>query len=125
MRIAVGAGKANLANDGHDTRALQHYLGHKNIQHTVRYTELSPDRFRDFWRDYVDGLRHLHTAAHLKGVSLKGSIAILCCRCRHCPQTQFRGKGDPLGRGKSENRLFTPAMPPGWLAKNGFWGGLV
>jgi len=38
-----------LANDGHDTRALQHYLGHKNIQHTVRYTELSPDRFRDFW----------------------------------------------------------------------------
>jgi integrase len=22
-----------LANDGHDTRALQHYLGHKNIQH--------------------------------------------------------------------------------------------
>jgi site-specific recombinase XerD len=40
-----------LANDGHDTRALQHYLGHKNIQHTVRYTELSPDRFRDFWRN--------------------------------------------------------------------------
>jgi type 1 fimbriae regulatory protein FimB/type 1 fimbriae regulatory protein FimE len=40
-----------LANDGHDTRALQHYLGHKNIQHTLRYTELSPDRFRDFWRD--------------------------------------------------------------------------
>ena len=39
-----------LANDGHDTRALQAYLGHKNIQHTVRYTELSPHRFRDFWR---------------------------------------------------------------------------
>jgi integrase len=39
-----------LANAGHDTRALQAYLGHKNIQHTVRYTELSPDRFRDFWR---------------------------------------------------------------------------
>jgi type 1 fimbriae regulatory protein FimB/type 1 fimbriae regulatory protein FimE len=39
-----------LANDGHDTRALQHYLGHKNIQYTVRYTEMSPDRFRDFWR---------------------------------------------------------------------------
>jgi type 1 fimbriae regulatory protein FimB/type 1 fimbriae regulatory protein FimE len=35
---------------GHDTRALQAYLGHKNIQHTVRYTELSPDRFKDFWR---------------------------------------------------------------------------
>jgi len=40
-----------LANDGHDTRAIQHYLGHKNIQHTVRYTELAPERFRDFWDD--------------------------------------------------------------------------
>lgn len=40
-----------LANRGHDTRALQAYLGHKNIQHTVRYTELSPTRFKDFWRD--------------------------------------------------------------------------
>jgi site-specific recombinase XerC len=39
-----------LANDGHDTRALQHYLGHKNIQHTVRYTEMAPDRFKNFWR---------------------------------------------------------------------------
>jgi type 1 fimbriae regulatory protein FimB/type 1 fimbriae regulatory protein FimE len=39
------------ANDGHDTRALQHYLGHKNIQHTVRYTEMAPDRFKDFWRN--------------------------------------------------------------------------
>jgi site-specific recombinase XerD len=40
-----------LANRGHDTRSLQAWLGHKNIQHTVRYTELSPDRFRDFWRE--------------------------------------------------------------------------
>jgi len=40
-----------LANDGHDTRALQHYLGHRNIQHTVRYTEMAPDRFKNFWRD--------------------------------------------------------------------------
>lgn len=40
-----------LANDGVDTRALQHYLGHRNIQHTVRYTELAPTRFKDFWKD--------------------------------------------------------------------------
>jgi type 1 fimbriae regulatory protein FimB/type 1 fimbriae regulatory protein FimE len=40
-----------LATKGHDTRALQAYLGHKNIQHTVRYTELSPTRFKNFWRD--------------------------------------------------------------------------
>jgi len=39
-----------LANAGHDTRALQAWLGHKNIQHTVRYTELAPHRFKDFWR---------------------------------------------------------------------------
>jgi integrase len=39
-----------LANKGHDTRSLQAYLGHRNIQHTVRYTELAPDRFKDFWR---------------------------------------------------------------------------
>ncbi len=40
-----------LANDGVDTRSLQAYLGHKKIQHTVRYTELAPTRFKDFWRD--------------------------------------------------------------------------
>lgn len=42
-----------LANKGHDTRSLQAYLGHRNIQHTVRYTELSPTRFKDFWRQQV------------------------------------------------------------------------
>jgi site-specific recombinase XerD len=40
-----------LANDGHDTRSLQAYLGHRNIQNTNRYTALAPDRFRAFWRD--------------------------------------------------------------------------
>ncbi len=40
-----------LANDGQDTRAIQHYLGHRNIQHTVLYTRLAADRFNDFWRD--------------------------------------------------------------------------
>lgn len=40
-----------LANEGHDTRAIQHYLGHRNIQHTVRYTELAADRFKRFWND--------------------------------------------------------------------------
>jgi site-specific recombinase XerD len=37
-----------LVNQGVDTRSLQHYLGHKNIQHTVRYSGLSPERLRDF-----------------------------------------------------------------------------
>lgn len=48
LRHAAGF---KLANDGQDTRAIQHYLGHKNITHTVRYTELSPERFKDFWQD--------------------------------------------------------------------------
>ena len=48
LRHATGY---KLANDGQDTRAIQHYLGHRNIQHTTRYTELAADRFKDFWRD--------------------------------------------------------------------------
>jgi integrase len=40
-----------LANDGHDTRSLAHYLGHRNLQSTARYTALAPDRFARFWRD--------------------------------------------------------------------------
>jgi hypothetical protein len=45
-----GCGYA-LANAGHDTRAIQDWLGHRSIQYTVRYTELSPTRFKDFWRN--------------------------------------------------------------------------
>jgi len=36
------------ANRGEDTRALQLWLGHKSIQHTVRYSELSAERFKDW-----------------------------------------------------------------------------
>ena len=48
LRHAIGY---KLANDGQDTRAIQHYLGHRNIQHTARYTELASDRFKNFWQD--------------------------------------------------------------------------
>jgi type 1 fimbriae regulatory protein FimE len=48
LRHATGY---KLANDGQDTRAIQQYLGHRNIQHTTRYTELASDRFKDFWHD--------------------------------------------------------------------------
>lgn len=48
LRHAAGY---KLANDGQDTRAIQHYMGHRNIQHTVRYTELAADRFKGFWQD--------------------------------------------------------------------------
>jgi site-specific recombinase XerD len=40
-----------LANKGIDTRTIQAYLGHRNIQHTVRYTELAPGRFKGLWED--------------------------------------------------------------------------
>lgn len=40
-----------LANAGHDTRAIQAYLGHANIKNTVIYTNLSPQRFNNFWKD--------------------------------------------------------------------------
>ena len=48
LRHATGY---KLANAGIDTRSIQNYMGHKNITHTVRYTELSPDRFKNFWND--------------------------------------------------------------------------
>ena len=40
-----------LANKGHDTRAIQAYLGHANIKNTVIYTQLSSERFKEFWSD--------------------------------------------------------------------------
>jgi len=40
-----------LANDGQDTRTLAHYLGHRNLQSTARYTALAPGRFKGFWND--------------------------------------------------------------------------
>jgi site-specific recombinase XerD len=40
-----------LVNDGHNIRMIQQYLGHKNIQHTVRYTTLSANCFSQFWSD--------------------------------------------------------------------------
>jgi site-specific recombinase XerD len=40
-----------LANKGHDTRAIQAWLGHRSITSTAIYTALAPNRFKDFWRD--------------------------------------------------------------------------
>jgi hypothetical protein len=52
-----------LANDGQDTRAVQHYLGHRNIQHTVRFgvvaravQELLGGLI--FWRVVEDAIAH-------------------------------------------------------------------
>ncbi len=40
-----------LANKGHDTRAIQGWLGHRSITSAADYTGLAPNRFKDFWQD--------------------------------------------------------------------------
>jgi integrase len=40
-----------LANAGVDTRTMQAYLGHANISHSARYTELAADRFNGLRQD--------------------------------------------------------------------------
>ena len=39
-----------LADQGADTRLIQDFLGHRNIQHTVMYTATNPARFEKLWR---------------------------------------------------------------------------
>jgi Phage integrase family len=94
-RAVAGACGYALANRGHDTRALQAYLGHKNIQHTVRYTELSPTRFKnfcdaaDYFQDWENGCAVL---------SSKKSRGAICAALGKRPVRQ-----EPLGA-----RLTTP-----------------
>jgi integrase len=40
-----------LINRGVDVRTLQAFLGHANVTHTVKYAELAPGKFRNFWDD--------------------------------------------------------------------------
>ena len=46
LRHACGYAQAD---EGADTRLIQDYLGHRNIQHTVRYTASNPARFQKLW----------------------------------------------------------------------------
>jgi type 1 fimbriae regulatory protein FimB len=39
-----------LADQSADTRLMQDYFGHRNIQHTVKYTATNPARFQNLWR---------------------------------------------------------------------------
>lgn len=39
-----------LADKGYDTRLIQDYMGHKQIQNTVRYTQTNAKRFEGLWR---------------------------------------------------------------------------
>ncbi len=43
----------DLANQGIDTRMIQEWLGHVNIQHTSRYTAIAPLRFQSLpWKEF-------------------------------------------------------------------------
>ncbi|MDO8141771.1 MAG: tyrosine-type recombinase/integrase [Candidatus Brocadiales bacterium] len=39
-----------LSNDEQASQSIQYYLGHKNIQNTMTYTQVSTSRFKGFWR---------------------------------------------------------------------------
>ena len=53
-----GIRSCRVENAGHDTRAIQqHYLGHQNIQHAVRYIGLSVKRFKRFLGNQAFSLR--------------------------------------------------------------------
>ena len=53
LRMLTALRKAfpDTAPNGIDTRAIQVWLGYVSITHTTRYTQMSPARFKDFWRD--------------------------------------------------------------------------
>jgi hypothetical protein len=52
--------KEMAERDERPTRAIQHYLGHRSIASTVRYSALAPDRFKGFWK----GLNTLYANRH-------------------------------------------------------------
>ena len=52
--LPMAGGALRLEGGGEDWPTVAsacHYLGHQNIQHTVRYTKLSSKRFHNFWND--------------------------------------------------------------------------
>ena len=76
-----------LANDGHDTRAIQAYLGHRSIMSTVRYRALTPNRFKIFGKTNalllsVALLPKWRARQRPPEVALGTSC---CCRRRYCP----------------------------------------
>jgi hypothetical protein len=63
-----------LAAQGNDTRVIQDYLGHKNIHHTVRYTQMSPNGLNPFGE--IESSKGDNTAnQHLKRLSFLSQVA--------------------------------------------------
>ncbi len=72
-----------LANDGHDTRALQHYMGHKNIMHTVRYTEMAPIHKKLLLRRLSPGKPYPPYAVRSAIRPLRGTSESIARTCPH------------------------------------------
>jgi hypothetical protein len=97
-----------LANKGHDTRAIQGWLGHRSITSTAVYTALAPNRFKDFWRDWNgdgDGAPRLNYSARPRSIPLQltdeGHRASVMVALRITPSC--RDQTLRLGPGHSES----------------------
>ena len=74
-------------SEPYDARAVPHYLGHKNIQHTVRYTELSPARFREhITRSRLDAPLPIKLVADV----VQTSVGLSVISCQHTMSTPTR-----------------------------------
>jgi len=102
-----GCGYA-LANAGHDTRALQAWLGHKNIQHTVRYTELNLGQSRQKSLE-IPQLLHAHRKAAIR------SLPRLRLRLNLPTRTLFTHRPIPVHKiqHRSQQKVL-PAFLNGW-----------
>jgi type 1 fimbriae regulatory protein FimE len=74
-----------LANDGHDTRSLAHYLGHRNPQSTARYTALAEGRFAQFWKRLI---REYSGPASARLISGAGPFTTTGLRTRRTQQRE-------------------------------------
>ncbi len=93
-----------LANDGHDTRALQHTLGHKNIQTTMRDTKLSAARFNDSWEDQRATRMTSGLPSHIRG------------RLCHGLPTKFGASSGHSSSGQLSHQSNPPALAGTWLS---------
>src|SRR5215831_16149098 len=114
-----------LANDGHDTRALQHYLRHKNIQHTVRYTDMATMTGQDPSRRTERSSHSKKTTRHI--VEITRPLAVGPCvacapsgrpRCRP-PASLCSWVWENRAAGRlSSPRSFLPALQPALQARS-------
>jgi hypothetical protein len=85
-----------LPNAGHDTRSLQGYLGHRNIQHTVRYTELAPGRLSSFACRASVGLTREYRYGSACQVASRTTLARVSALARQARQGGGKQRGSGM-----------------------------